>query len=247
MHRRNLLKASMAIAAYTGLSATGLLTARAWAGSSAADGDAVAFDFEALKSQAKQLAGKPYQDTKQVLPPTLATMTPQNFNAIRYDGNHSLWKDLKGQLDVQFFHVGMGFKQPVRMYSVDPKTRLAREVHFRPSLFNYEKTTVDTKQLKADLGFSGFKLFKAPELDKHDVLSFLGASYFRAVDATGQYGLSARGLAIDTYAKNFRTSPSSGSRHRTRTAPVSWFTPCSIRRAPLAPTVLTSIARPSAW
>ena len=147
----------MAIAAYTGLSATGLLASRAWAGTGAADGEAQAFDFEALKIQAKQLAGNRYQDTKQVLPPTLATMTPQNFNAIRYDGNHSLWNDLNGQLDVQFFHVGMGFKQPVRMYSVDPKTRQAREVHFRPSLFNYEKTTVDTKQLTGDLGFSGFK------------------------------------------------------------------------------------------
>ncbi|MDQ3202252.1 MAG: glucan biosynthesis protein, partial [Pseudomonadota bacterium] len=171
MHRRNLLKASMAIAAYTGLSASGLLAARAWAGDKTADGEAHLFDFEALKSQARDLAGKRYLDTKQVLPPTLATMTPQNFNAIRYDGNHSLWKDLKGQLDVQFFHVGMGFKQPVRMYSVDPKTRQSREVHFRPSLFNYEKTTVDTKQLKGDLGFAGFKLFKAPELDRHDVLS----------------------------------------------------------------------------
>jgi hypothetical protein len=38
MHRRNLLKASMAIAAYTGLSATGLLAARAWAANRAADG-----------------------------------------------------------------------------------------------------------------------------------------------------------------------------------------------------------------
>ena len=195
MHRRNLLKASMAIAAYTGLSASGLLAAQAWAGNRAADGKAVAFDFEALKAQAKQLATRGYQDTKQVLPPTLATMTPQNFNAIGYDRNHSLWKELNGQLDVQFFHVGMGFKTPVRMHSVDPKTREAREVHFRPSLFNYEKTTVDTKQLTGDLGFSGFKLFKAPELDRHDVLSFLGASYFRAVDSTGQYGLSARGLA----------------------------------------------------
>ena len=207
MHRRNLLKASMAIAAYTGLSATGLLAARAWAATGAADGEAQAFDFESLKVQAKQLASNRYQDTKQVLPPTLATMTPQNFNAIRYDGNHSLWNELNGQLDVQFFHVGMGFKQPVRMYSVDPKTRMAREVHFRPSLFNYENTTVDTKQLTGDLGFSGFKLFKAPELDKHDVVSFLGASYFRAVDATGQYGLSARGLAIDTYAKKREEFP----------------------------------------
>ncbi|MBE8594860.1 glucan biosynthesis protein, partial [Pseudomonas sp. MAFF 301449] len=160
MHRRNLLKASMAIAAYTGLSASGLLAAQAWAGNRAADGKAVAFDFDALKAQAKQLAGTAYKDTKQVLPPTLATMTPQNFNAIGYDGKHSLWKEVNGQLDVQFFHVGMGFKTPVRMHSVDPKTREAREVHFRPSLFNYEKTTVDTKQLTGDLGFSGFKLFK---------------------------------------------------------------------------------------
>jgi len=139
MHRRNLLKASMAIAAYTGLSASGLLAAQAWAANQAADGKAVAFDFESLKAQAKQLATRGYQDTKQVLPPTLATMTPQNFNAIGYDRNHSLWKELNGQLDVQFFHVGMGFKTPVRMHNVDPKTREAREVHFRPSLFNYEK------------------------------------------------------------------------------------------------------------
>src|SRR3546814_9467525 len=76
-----------------------------------------------------------------------------------------------------------------------------REVHFRPELFNYEKTTVNTSQLTGDLGFSGFRVFKAPELDRHDIVSFLGASYFRAVDNTGQYGLSARGLAIDTYPK----------------------------------------------
>lgn len=205
MHRRNLLKASMAIAAYTGLSATGLLAARAWAGT--ADGEAQTFDFEALQAQAKQLASSGYADTKQVLPPTLANMTPQQFNAIQYDARHSLWNDLNGQLDVQFFHVGMGFKQPVRMYSVDPKTRQAREVHFHPSLFNYQNSGVDTAQLKGDLGFAGFKLFKAPELDKHDVVSFLGASYFRAVDNTGQYGLSARGLAIDTYAKKREEFP----------------------------------------
>src|SRR3546814_19687444 len=85
----------------------------------------------------------------------------------------------------------MGFKQPVRMYSVNAQTRMAREVHFRPELFNYEKTTVNTSQLTGDLGFSGFRVFKAPELDRHDIVSFLGASYFRAVDNTGQSGLSA--------------------------------------------------------
>ncbi|MBF7143162.1 MULTISPECIES: glucan biosynthesis protein D [Pseudomonas] len=205
MHRRSLLKASMALAAYTGLSSTALMSARALAAT--ADGDAEHFDFEGLKAQAKALAAQPYTDRKQQLPPTLATMTPQQFNAIQYDANHSLWKDLNGQLDVQFFHVGMGFRTPVRMYSVDAASRQAREVHFRPSLFNYNDSKVDQKQLKGDLGFSGFKLFKAPEIASHDILSFLGASYFRAVDSTKQYGLSARGLAVDTYAKRQEEFP----------------------------------------
>ena len=198
MHRRNLLKASMALAAYTGLSASTFFSARAFA--AAANGDSEHFDFAGLQAQAKQLAGKAYVSTKETLPPTLANLEPLKFNAIKYDAKHSLWKDLNGQLDVQFFHVGMGFKTPVRMYSIDRGTSTAREVHFRPSLFNYADSKVDTQQLKGDLGFSGFKLFKSPEIDHHDILSFLGASYFRAVDATGQYGLSARGLAIDTYA-----------------------------------------------
>ncbi|XPE44462.1 hypothetical protein ACNKHV_10990 [Shigella flexneri] len=38
---------------------------------------------------------------------------------------------------------------------------------------------VDTKQLEgqSDLGFAGFRVFKAPELARRDVVSFLGASY----------------------------------------------------------------------
>jgi glucan biosynthesis protein len=195
----------MALAAYTGLSSSTLFSAKALAAT--ANGDAEYFDFEGLKAQAKALAAQPYTDRKQKLPPTLANMTPQQFNAIQYDANHSLWKDVKGQLDVQFFHVGMGFRTPVRMYSVDPSSHQAREVHFRPELFNYNDSKVEQKQLQGDLGFSGFKLFKAPEIDSHDIVSFLGASYFRAVDATKQYGLSARGLAVDTYAKRQEEFP----------------------------------------
>lgn len=198
MHRRNLLKASMAIAAYTGLSSAGLFAAQAMAAT--ADGELETFTFDGLKAHAKSLAGKAFVDRKQVLPPTLANMNPLQFNAIKYDARHSLWNELKGKLDVQFFHVGMGFKTPVRMYSVDTANQQAREVHFHPELFDYADSKIDTQQLKGDLGFAGFRLFKAPEIDRHDILSFLGASYFRAVDATGQYGLSARGLAIDTYA-----------------------------------------------
>jgi glucan biosynthesis protein len=205
MNRRTLLKASMAVAAYSSVPASGLFAARAMAAT--ADGDIEHFDFDALKNHARQLASRGYVSNKQVLPPVLANMTPQQFNAIKYDAGHSLWNELNGQLDVHFFHVGMGFKTPVRMYSVDPKTKQSREVHFRHELFNYETSGIDKSLVKGDLGFAGFKLFKAPEIAINDVVSFLGASYFRAVDSNKQYGLSARGLAIDTYAKRQEEFP----------------------------------------
>ena len=109
------------------------------------------------------------------LPETLATMTPQAYNAIRYDEKQSLWNNIEGrQLDAQFFHMGMGFRRRVRMFSLDQTTSQAREIHFRPELFSYGDTGVDTKQLEgqSDLGFAGFRVFKAPELARRDIVSF---------------------------------------------------------------------------
>lgn len=172
------------------------------ADSDIADGQSRRFDFSVLQSMAHDLAKTAWGGAPRPLPETLATMTPQAYNAIRYDEKQSLWNNIEGrQLDAQFFHMGMGFRRRVRMFSLDQTTSQAREIHFRPELFSYGDTGVDTRQLEgqSDLGFAGFRVFKAPELARRDIVSFLGASYFRAVDDTYQYGLSARGLAVDTF------------------------------------------------
>ncbi len=51
-----------------------------------------------------------------------------------------------------------------------------------------------------DLGFAGFKiLYPINSKDKNDeIVSMLSASYFRVLGQRSGYGLSARGLAIDT-------------------------------------------------
>lgn len=205
MNRRRFIKASVALAAACGTPglATFFSQAAYAKGNAVADGQTVPFDFAILQKMARELAAKPWQGAPGALPETLANLTPQAYNSIQYDAGHSLWNGQDDrQLDVQFFHVGMGFRRRVRMFSVDASRHQAREVHFRPELFNYNSAGVDTRQLEGqlDLGFAGFKAFKAPEIARRDVVSFLGASYFRAVDDTFQYGLSARGLAIDTYA-----------------------------------------------
>lgn len=208
MDRRTLLKASAALSAL-GMSTKSLL-ARASGNDNRGPGEGIAvalddkgtdFDFDWLKSHAREMAKSEYQDTTETLPDTLTldNLDPHEYQAIQYDQNHAMWSDrANSAVQAQFFHVGMQFNQPVRMHSVvDGK---AYEIHFRPELFTYEGTGIDVGQLKNhDLGFAGWRVSRSPDFSAlANVVSFLGASYFRAIDKNNQFGLSARGLAIDT-------------------------------------------------
>lgn len=199
----------MALASLSGMSGLSALLAQS-AQAEVADGNATQFDFSVLKKMAAAMAKKSWNGAPGPLPDTLATLNPQAYNAIQYDPNHALWSaTAERELNVQFFHVGMGFKRRIRMFSLNENSREAREIHFRPELFNYNGANVDGKQLegKSDLGFAGFRVFKKPELASRDIISFLGASYFRAVDETYQYGLSARGVALNTFSASQEEFP----------------------------------------
>jgi glucans biosynthesis protein len=100
-----------------------------------------------------------------------------------------------GKFQAKFFHLGLYFHSPVRMFDVvDGK---AQELAYDGAAFNYGKSGIKDGELPADLGFAGFRLNTRKDTDR-DFAAFLGASYFRAVGKEGQYGQSARGLAIDT-------------------------------------------------
>jgi glucans biosynthesis protein len=73
----------------------------------------------------------------------------------------------------------------------------ARQVLYSPNLFEIPPGN-PARSLPADLGFAGFRVMN-PHAEG-DWIAYLGASYFRAADPFNQYGLSARGLAIDTAA-----------------------------------------------
>ena len=99
-------------------------------------------------------------------------------------------------------------------------------------------------RLPDNSGFAGFRFQEARDgkLDwrKNDWVAFLGASYFRAIGELYQYGLSARGLAVDVavFGKNeefpdfthvyFETPQAARTRSRSM--------PCSTARASRAPT-----------
>ena len=108
--------------------------------------------------------------------------------------DHALWADTDLPFRVQFFHLGRYFQAAVRIFVVDDGQ--ARPVEYDPSLFDYGPTSFDPP-LPHDLGFAGWRLHYHTNFAQ-DVAVFLGASYFRATDAGSQYGISCRGLAVDT-------------------------------------------------
>ena len=74
---------------------------------------------------------------------------------------------------------------------------MAQEMAYDPAAVRLRQERPARRTLPNDLGFAGFRLNFHSDW-KRDVAAFLGASYFRAVGGERQYGLSARGLAIDS-------------------------------------------------
>jgi len=192
MKRRDLLTATAWALAGLPLLRSGLLSAAN--APSAVRGATEPFDYARLKGRARAMAERAYAPAAQHIPKAVAKLGWDQLQSIRYLPERALWAGDALRFRVQFFHLGMQFEKSVRMHEVVDGR--AREIGYDPAVFDLARSGLDPAQLPADLGFAGFRVFAAPDFDS-DVAAFLGASYFRAVGASKQYGLSARGLAVD--------------------------------------------------
>src|SRR6201746_2428430 len=156
----------------------------------------VTFDRGIVRQIARDLAAKPFKAPDNKLPDALKNLDYDHYRAIRFLPEQALWRGEKLPFEAQFFHRGFFYAGRVDIYEVvDGK---ANKIGYRPDQFSFGDTPPPKPD--ADLGFAGFRLH-AP-INKRDycdeVCVFLGASYFRAVAKGELYGLSARGLSINT-------------------------------------------------
>ncbi|MDR1076696.1 MAG: glucan biosynthesis protein D [Xanthomonadaceae bacterium] len=195
MDRRLFLKnASVALASLSLPLPAALLSKPADAADLRRLGQAQAFDYASLKGQARALAGAAYPPRNTRLPEAVARMNWNQYQSIRYRADHALWAGDDTRIRAWFFHLGMYFKSSVRIYELN--NGMAQELAYDPAAFDYGNSGLRNARMPQDLGFAGFRL--TPRHSDRDFAAFLGASYFRAVGGEGQFGLSARGLAIDT-------------------------------------------------
>lgn len=158
---------------------------------------AAAFGFADVDARAKALAAAEYRSPSNQLPAKLRDLDYDAFRDIRFKPDQAIWHAERLPFELQLFHQGRNFQEPVRINTVDQSG--VKRLEFSPEMFDYGKNNIDPKLLR-NLGFAGFRVHYAINTPSHkdEVAVFLGASYFRAVGRGQVYGLSARGLAIDT-------------------------------------------------
>jgi glucans biosynthesis protein len=143
------------------------------------------------------LATQPFQDPCNTLPEFLMQLDYDKYRDIRFKAEKSLWRDAGLPFEIQFAPLGFLFNRPVSINIIADGE--SKPVEYGNDLFDYGHNQVPDN-LPKDLGFAGFKVLYPLHTDSYydEVAVFLGASYFRAVGQNQNYGLSARGLAIDT-------------------------------------------------
>jgi glucans biosynthesis protein len=153
------------------------------------------FQFDDVAALAKKSAAEAFRPP-QLIPEFLRALSYDDYRDIRFDTKRSWWRD-GGNFQVQFIHPGLFYGHAVKMNTVDGG--VVRPASFSPEQFTYGRNKF-TDKIPADLGFAGFRITYPfyPKSEFNHVVVFAGASYFRAVAKGQVFGLSARGLAIDT-------------------------------------------------
>jgi len=149
-----------------------------------------------LQRLAQDRASKPYRERSPKLPQVLAQLGYEQYRDIRFRRTSALWYD-HAMFEVQFFHRGFTYDRRVNINEIVGNA--VRAVPYNPAMFEFGKLVPPVK-LPAELGFAGFRIhypLNTPAY-KDEVIVFLGASYFRVLGRNQTYGMSARGLAINT-------------------------------------------------
>ena len=162
----------------------------------AAAATAHAFGLEDVAQRASQQAQTPFKPSGGAIPAELAALSYDGYRDIRFNAASMLWRAEQLPFEVNFFHVGREVAS-VRIHQVTAGG--VTPLPYSPRDFHYGQNKLSLDSW-GDLGHGGVRAFShlnSPGY-KDELVVFQGASYFRALGSGQRYGLSARGLAVDT-------------------------------------------------
>jgi glucan biosynthesis protein len=153
------------------------------------------FSTQTVIDMAEKLSQSPFRPPTQA-PDTLANMDYSTYRQINFQQRAAIWGDTPTQFAIQLFAPGFLYKKLVDIDIVE--NGRSAPIKVTESSFKVPRESI-AKALAQVGKYAGFRLhFPLNTRDyKDEFVVFQGASYFRAVSKGQQYGLSARGLAID--------------------------------------------------
>ena len=165
--------------------------------SGAAFSPAADFSFDLLREKARKLAAAPHEESKLELAEFWKKLSYDQHRDIRFKMDSGLWAADKGAFSIDFFHPGWTAKKMVDIYQVSGGK--SEFMKFDQSLFNYgkQKIPAGTPPPPDYAGWRARTHLNSPDY-MDEFLVFLGASYFRSIPANAPYGLSARGLSMNS-------------------------------------------------
>lgn len=154
------------------------------------------FSFQTVIDKAEQLAGSNWRAPPQV-PKFLQELSYHDYQGMRFKSERSLWADADSPFTVMLTPPGLFYQHAVALNIVEGEQ--SEPLAFDKSQFDYPNAELE-KLIPADLGYAGFRLtfpFADPQV-ANQFLVFAGASYYRAVGRHNNFGLSGRGIAVNT-------------------------------------------------
>lgn len=158
------------------------------------------FEFDAFAERMKTLAAQPFEPVSVDIPSAFQGLDYDAYRKIEYRADASRWADEAAGYRLQAFHLGWLYNEPVKIFEIEDG--VARPLDFGAGDFNYHDAAIsEAAGAGVFPGVAGLRVnypLNRPEaLD--ELVSFLGASYFRALGRNNIYGASARGLVLNSW------------------------------------------------
>jgi glucans biosynthesis protein len=158
------------------------------------------FDFDSFTARMKAMAKSSYEPTVPPLPEVYAALNYDSSRMVQFNPSKAKWAGAGLGYEVHAFPMGWLFKEAVAVSEVVGGD--AHAIGFETADFKiYDDGIKARAEAEPFPGVAGFRLnypINTPKMPD-ELVSFLGASYFRALGRDNIYGLSARGLLLNSW------------------------------------------------
>lgn len=149
-----------------------------------------------VQEQARRLATQPYQAPAAISEEAVSELDYDNYRLLRFKPEKTIWRKEQLPFQLEPLPPGLSFRHPIELYLWEQGE--AKTLPFQPDYF--ESAHLLAALDKTERGFTGFRILYPLKKDEfhNEFFVFQGASYFRSRSADQVYGLSVRGLGINT-------------------------------------------------